>query len=368
MIQRVNKENEKSKKHLNRNQIIMIAVSIFAVLLTVAIIVGVCVAKNNTALNKENNQSTNGENNSNQGNDELGGGVEVEFEKATPLQGNTSLTPEREVLLEANIVKHIDSQQSRVPILNSNNSYYTDENGELVVEEIRVRDYSGMKENLIVIANSFADEGYPIEPIWYAQRLYFEYYEYLSDYSSDALLNGLKQVFERSGNTLEEVYQRARDVFGIDREDHCEFVFNEVMPPVDLTPCFYAVEINLQHEWKEEYEDYCIYDLWARGQWDNEYIKNTEHNLHIIVCKMLQNGSSEYDVRLAQLIYTSYIADIKYRADWLDQITKIFEEGTPDYVFLCETMNAVFGEDMNSNIVIANYYDGISEYLGGAKK
>jgi hypothetical protein len=346
----------------------MIAVSIFAVLLTVAIIVGVCVAKNNTALNKENNQSTNGENNSSQGNDELGGGVEVEFEKVTPLQGNTSLTPEREVLLEANIVKHIENNQSRMPLLNANKSYYTDENGELISEEIRVRDYSGMKENLIVIANSFADEGYPIEPIWYAQRLYFEYYEYFSNYSSEELLGGLKQVFGKSGNTLEAVCQRARDVFGIEREDNCEFVFDEVMPPVDLTPYFYAVEINLPHEWKEEYEDYCICDLWVRGLGENEYTQNTEHNLHIIICKMLEKGSSEYDIRLAQLLYASYIADIKYRVDWLEQIVMLFEEETPDYVFLCESMNEIFGEDMNSNMFIANYYDGISEYLGGAKK
>lgn len=365
MIQRENKEKKPKEIRLTRKQIVIIVVSlILLVAITIAV---VCVVKNHTALNKENDQTSNVDNNTDNSGSALGG-EEVEFKKVTALQGNTSITPEREVLLEANIINRIEKTQSYMPILNSNNSYYTDANGRLEVEEIRTRDYSGMKENLIVIANSFADDGYPIEPIWYAQRLYFEYYEYFSEYSSDELLPRLKQVFLKSGNTLEAVNQRVYDVFGIDREDKCEFVFNDVMSSVDLTPSFYAVEINLPHEWKEEYEDYCIYDQWMKGRSESEYTQNAEHNLHIIICKMLENGMREYDIRLAQLLYTSYIADLKYRSDWLDQITVLFGEGTPDYVFLCETMNAVFGEDMNSNIVIANYYDGISEYLGGAKK
>ena len=83
---------------------------------------------------------------------------------------------------------------------------------------------------------------------------------------------------------------------------------------------------------------------------------------------MTENGVKEHDIRLAQLIYTSYLADINYRSDWLGIILELFENGTPDYVILCETVYEVFGKDMNSNMIIANYYDGISEFVGGSSK
>ena len=91
-------------------------------------------------------------------------------------------------------------------------------------------------------------------------------------------------------------------------------------------------------------------------------------DLHTIVCKLAEKGAKEYDIRLAQLIYSSYLANTKYTPEWLLILYDAFEEGTPDYVLLCENMRDIFGEDMNGNKTIADYYDGISEFMGGSLK
>ena len=85
--------------------------------------------------------------------------------------------------------------ENNVKGLYEEGNYYTDENGHLECFEIEVRDYTGMKENLIIIANAMADAGYPIEPIWYAQRLYFVCYDDLGELTSEEVISGLMKVF-----------------------------------------------------------------------------------------------------------------------------------------------------------------------------
>lgn len=366
-----------SKKRLSKKAKIILAV-IAALLVITAImltVVFVNMDKNHTALNKEEqNSSLNPKPDAEtsetppvkepDGTD-MEGGEKAEFEKVVGLVGNTTLTPEREVLLEANIIKTIEFTNSKLPILNEEGNYYTDENGNLVCYEIETRDYTGMKENLIIIVNAMADAGYPIEPIWYAQRLYFFCYDDLGELTSEQVLSGLMKVFMKSGNTVETVNLMAVEHLGIRRTDECQFVFQDVIPPADITPVFSEVDVKINFEWKEEYSKYSILEQWKIEHGESEYDRNMEHYLQLIVCKMVENSASEHDVRLAQLIYSSYLANAKYRADWLTILTDAFKLGTPDYVLLCENMNALFGADMNGNQAIADYYDGLSNFYGG---
>ena len=80
---------------------------------------------------------------------------------------------------------------------------------------------------------------------------------------------------------------------------------------------------------------------------------------------MVEMGASEHDIRLAQLIYSSYLSNVRYRSDWLTILLDGFSKGTPDYVLLCKNMNDIFGADMNGNQEIADYYDGVSSFYGG---
>ena len=366
-----------SKKRLSKKAKIILAV-IAALLVITAIVltvVFVSMDKNHTALNKEEpNSSLNPkpddetpETPSAKEPDgtEMEGGEKAEFDKVVGLVGNTTLTPEREVLLEPNIIKTIEFSNSKLPILNEDGNYYTDENGNIVCYEIEVRDYTGMKENLIIIANAMADAGYPIEPIWYAQRLYFFCYDDLGELTSEQVLSGLMKVFMKSGNTVETVNLMAVEHLGIRRTDECQFVFQEVIPPADITHVFSEVDVRVNFEWKEEYSKYSILEQWKIEHGESEYDRNMEHYLQLIVCKMVENGASEHDIRLAQLIYSSYLANVKYRADWLTILLDSFSLGTPDYVLLCENMNEIFGADMNGNQAIADYYDGLSNFYRG---
>lgn len=365
-----------NKKTLSKKAKINIAV--IAALLVIAsivlTIVFVGMDKNHTALNKEEQDSSLNTNPNDKeetppviedNGTDMGGGEKAEFEKVEELVGNTTLIPEREVLLEPNIIKTLDFANSKLPILNEDGNYYTDENGTLVCYEIELRDYTGMKENLIIIVNAMADAGYPIEPIWYAQRLYFECYDDLNGLTTEEVLEGLMKVFAKSGNTVESVNLLAIEHLGIRRTDECQFVFQDVIPPAEITPYFAEVDVRVDYEWKEGYEAYSILDRWKFEHGESEYDRNMERYLQIIVCKMAENGASEYDIRLAQLIYSSYLANIKYRADWLTILLDAFKRGTPDYVLLCDNMCEIFEADMNGNQVIADYYDGVSNFYGG---
>ena len=372
-----NKEKKKEKTKLSKRQkhVLIITASLIA-FLAIVLTAAICLKENNLpSLDKENTEITEDENPEelpdpiiDPNGSGLIGGEEVTYEKIIPLVGNTTITPEREVLLESGIMKTIARTSYLIPLINENGSYYTDEKGDLVCREVKVRDYTGMRENLIIIANSFADDGYPIEPIWYAQRLYFECYDQLSGYATDDLLDGLKKVILKSGNTTEGVSFRAAEVLEIRRTDDCRFVFKETLAPAEITICFSDVELGIQLEWKDEYEKYCIYDEWVEERGERECDRNLERVLHTIVCKLAEKGAKEYDIRLAQLIYSSYLANTKYTPEWLLILYDAFEEGTPDYVLLCENMRDIFGEDMNGNKTIADYYDGISKYLGGEKR
>ena len=366
-----------NKKTLSKKAKIIIA-AVAALLIIAALvltIVFVNMDKNHTALNKEepnssltpkpDDETTETPPVKEPDGTDMEGGQKAEFDKVVGLVGNTTLTPEREVLLEPNIIKTIKFSNSKLPILNEEGNYYTDENGNIVCYEIELRDYTGMKENLIIIANAMADAGYPIEPIWYAQRLYFVCYDDVGELTSEQVLEGLMKVFMKSGNTVETVNLLAIEHLGIRRTDECQFVFQDVIPPADITPVFSEVDVRINYEWKEEYSKYSILEQWKIEHGESEYDRNMEHYLQLIVCKMVENGASEHDIRLAQLIYSSYLANVKYRADWLTILLDAFSLGTPDYVLLCENMNELFGADMNGNQAIADYYDGLSNFYGG---
>ena len=93
-----------------------------------------------------------------------------------PIEGNTVLSEEREVLLEKNIVSLIDQTTAKSPVVGEDGNYVTDKEGNLVYEDVVTVDYTNVKENLTVIVNAFADAGYPDEVIRYVQRFYFIYF------------------------------------------------------------------------------------------------------------------------------------------------------------------------------------------------
>lgn len=279
-----------------------------------------------------------------------------------PIEGNTVLSEEREVLLEKNIISLIDQTTAKSPVVGEDGNYVTDKEGNLVYEDVEMIDYTNVKENLTVIVNAFADAGYPDEVIRYVQRFYFMYFTELNEYESNVLIEKLMNCFSKTGNTTDTVYDKALNIFGFERADKFAFVFEEMMPAGETTVLFFDVKPTFNVEWTDELENSCIYSIWHTEESDEQYERNLEAYLHTIVSYLSDIEVSEFDIRLAQLLYCSYIADVEYTPDWLDTIIAIFDGGTPEYDSLRDALLSKFGFDIYSNQLISSYYDGITEF------
>ena len=279
-----------------------------------------------------------------------------------PIDGNKEIAEEREVLLDQNIISVIDNATAKIPVVGDDGNYLTDENGNLIYENAHETDYTNVKENLFVIVNAFADAGYPDTVIKYVQRFYFEYYDQLTIYETDELIEKLMYCFTISGNTTDQLSKAMFETFGFDREDEFAFVFDEVLPPSVNKVLFFDVKPNIEIEWTEELENHCIYNIWHNADSDDHYERNMESYLHAIIYSMCKTGANDFDIRLAQLLYCSFMADVEYSADWLNILLACFSEGTPDYDNLRNDMLDKFGFDIYGNQLISFYYEGITEY------
>lgn len=285
-----------------------------------------------------------------------------DLEPIKPIEGNTVLSEEREVLLEKNIISLIDQTTAKSPVVGEDGNYVTDKEGNLVYEDVVTVDYTNVKENLTVIINAFADAGYPDEAIRYVQRFYFMYYMQLDEYESNVLIEKLMSCFSKTGNTTDTVYDKALNIFGFERADKFAFVFEEMVPAGKTIVLFFDVKPTFDVEWTDELENSCIYSIWHTEESDDQYERNMEAYLHTIVFYLSDIGASEFDIRLAQLLYCSFVADVEYTPDWLDTFIDIFDGGTPDYDSLRDILLGKFGFDIYSNQIISSYYEGITEF------
>ena len=279
-----------------------------------------------------------------------------------PIEGNTTLTEEREVLLDKNIIDCIDQANAKMPVVGDDGNYLTDKDGNLVYEDTVTIDYTNVKENLTVIINAFADAGYSDEVIRYVQRFYFVYYDQLDEYESENMIAKLMSCFAKTGNTTDTLYDKALNIFGFEREDRFAFVFEEMMPAGETKVLFFDVKPTFEIEWADELESLCIYHIWHTEESDAQYERNLEAYLHTIVFYMHENGASAHDIRLAQLLYCGFMADAEYKADWLDFMLDVFKDGTPDYDELRNVLLEEYGFDIYGNQIISSYYEGITEY------
>ena len=168
--------------------------------------------------------------------------------------------------------------------------------------------------------------------------------------------------FTASENTSERISKVVFETFGFEREDNFAFLFEEMLPPSKTVVLFFDVKPSVKIHWDDAFEAHCIYNIWHTEDSDDHYERNMESYLHTIIYKMLEAGASEFDIRLAQLLYCGFIADVEYSANWLHTLLDNFSEGTPDYDILRNKMLDDFGFDIYSNQIISFYYEGITEY------
>ena len=284
-----------------------------------------------------------------------------------PIQGDTSLSEDREVLLDNNIVSVIEQSSKPIPVIDEEGNYVIDENGNLVCEDIESPDYTNVKDNLAVIINAFADAGYPESVIQYVQRFYFRYYKQLDEYGTDELIGKLMSCFSPTENTKSELTRKISSTFGFYRDDEFAFLFEELLSSTEIKVLFFDVKPTVDFQWTSQLENHCIYSEWFAQNNDEVHERNLEDYLHIIVYRMNEENASSFDIRLAQLLYCAYIADTEYRADGIDLLIDTVTNNAASFDALQESLVTAFGVDISVNQIIPAYYKGITEFNQGGE-
>ena len=284
-----------------------------------------------------------------------------------PIQGDTSLSEEREALLDSNIVSVIEQSSKPIPVVDEQGNYVIDENGNLVYEGTELPDYTNVKDNLAVIINAFADAGYPESVIQYVQRFYFRYYKQLDEYGTDELIGKLMSCFSPTENTKSELTRKISSAFGFYRDDEFAFLFEEPLSSAEIKVLFFDVKPIVDFQWTRQLENHCIYSEWFAQNNDEVHERNLEDYLHIIVYRMKEKSASPFDVRLAQLIYCAFIADIEYRSDGIDSLIDAVIDCSQSFDELKMCLLDRFGVDISANQIIPAYYKGITEFNEGGE-
>ena len=284
-----------------------------------------------------------------------------------PIQGDTSLSEDREVLLDNNIVSVIEQSSKPIPVIDEEGNYVIDENGNLVCEDIESPDYTNVKDNLAVIINAFADAGYPESVIQYVQRFYFRYYKQLDEYGTDELIGKLMFCFSSAENTQSELSRRISSTFGFYRDDEFAFLFEKSLSSTKIKVLFFDVKPTVDFQWTSDLEHHCIHSIWCAQNRDEVHERNLEAYLHTIVYLLHKDKIDPFDIRLAQLLYCAFIADSEYRADGIDLLIYTVVQNSASFDALQKSILTSFGVDISVNQIIPAYYKGITEFnVGGA--
>lgn len=293
--------------------------------------------------------------------------TETEEYLVPPIIGDTEISEERQPLLDENIMDVIKSADKQIPLVDENGDIVTDEDGNILTESVEMPDYTGVRENLIVIVNEFADRGYSEESITLVQRFYFRYYDRFGNYSSDELMDKLTTCFSPEKNAQSELSRKISSTFGLYRDDEFAFLFEESLSSADIKVLFFDVKPHVDFAWTNEHESHCIYSAWFAQNSDEVHERNLEAYLHTIVYRMTEENASSFDIRLAQLLYCAYIADTEYRADGIDLLIDTVTNNAASFDALQESLVTAFGVDISANQIIPAYYKGITEFNQGGE-
>ena len=293
--------------------------------------------------------------------------VETEEYYVPPIVGDTEISEERQPLLDENIIDLIENADKQIPKLDENGNIITDENGNIVTESVEMPDYTNVKGNIIVIVNEFADRGYSEEAIALVQRFYFRYYDRLGEYTSDELIDKLTYCFSKSDNTPSELSRKITSTFGLYREDKFAFLFEESLSSSETKVLFFEVKPYSDYSCAGKIEIDCLYSEWFTENGDAVHDRNLEAYLHTIAYKMNEANATEFDIRLAQLLYCAFVADTEYRADGIDLLTNTVTANSENFDLLRESLLESFGVDISSNRIISAYYKGVTEFNEGGE-
>lgn len=279
--------------------------------------------------------------------------------------GNADLSDERTALLDGGILAEIERLKTGVPKEDGEGNYLTDEHGILIYETSYVVDYPDMETNLAVIINHFADKGYTEEAIIQIQRYYYHFARTFTEYDTEELFEKIALCFPAEGTTPEDLTLKAEEVFGQIRDDGFRFVFKEPDKIAEICAVFCDVKAWGNTELSEDREKLCIFNELYSG---NESERNLEGWLHKIINEMADFGYGEKELVIAQLLYAGSLSETEYRYDLIEAMRSCIsceQEQTPEELLLA--VRIVFDVNIEDNVALMDYLDGVTVYEGGAE-
>ena len=262
------------------------------------------------------------------------------------IEGNTELSEDRKNLLDENIVRMIDMYVKGSLAMDDKGYFLTNENRELYYENKSELDYSNYKQNLIVIINALADEGYTKEAILQVQKFYFQFAESLTRYDKETMFIKLKQCFPRTGTNQQSLTDNASSVFGIMGGDGFKSIFTPTVQVVVEIPKLSEVAPYTVPTITEEQEKICIYDMYINPT-QNDYEGHLESFLHIIIHQFGTEGYTEDEIILAQLVYTTGIFDAVYTPDYILKLMTCIPKGEVTFESLKNSVMIEFNTDIS---------------------
>ena len=280
--------------------------------------------------------------------------------------GNAELSEDRAALLDKGIIAEIERLSTGTPKQDENGNFLVDDHGVLIYESNCDVDYGKMEKNLAVIINYFADKGYTDEAIFQIQRYYFHYARSFAKYETENVIEKMELCFPSEGTTPDDLTKKAEEVFGQIREDGFPFVFEAPVEIADIQVVFCAVKPWGDTVLREEKETLCIFD---KVNSENEIDRNLEGWLHKIINEMSSFGYGEKELIIAQLLYAGSLSETEYRNDLIEAMRECIScEREQSIEELKVSVQNVFDVNIEDNVALIDYLEGLTVYAGGAIK
>lgn len=259
-----------------------------------------------------------------------------------------------EIFLDSTVADRLERMRRSVPAMDDLGNYLLDDSDNLVYEGKDERRAERIGSRLSFLINYFAEKSYSMVAHHQVQRLYFEYHERWQSVPLVTLCDQLSRCIPAGGTDAVTLTKQASEVFGIQRGDQFLFVFDPVVIAqrqvvfCDVKPPTVALDENA--------EALCIYEV-EKSDCDDGYERNLEGWLHQVIARGKDEGFTDEQIQMAQLLYLGSLADANYRSDWAHALAECLMTDPLTYDVLKLSVMDAFGVCIDYNTPLRQYFE-----------
>lgn len=259
-----------------------------------------------------------------------------------------------EMFLDTSLVAYLERMEFGVPAIDENGNYYFDSDGDIVYDMSEEKHLEYVLDNLIMIINHFAREGYSLDASQQIQRFYVKYYDRFLETKHEDLVADISKCFSKEGADSETLQKSILDVFGFISGDEFAFVFKPFKVSEIKVEFYNVIPSNIVLT--DEEKQLCIYDTLNSGDGDN-YERNLEGWLHNFIRIGKDVSLDNESIIIAQILYARTIADAEYRSDWAQALVRCMTIKDMSYDNLKIIVESEFGVCVDNNAPLIDYFE-----------